>query len=75
MLNFQQIKHKKDRKVNHKYVEVFRNGVLIKERWNQIGVGDILKIKKNKTFPADLVLLSSRYILITCTNNYNTFKK
>ncbi|KAF0723157.1 putative phospholipid-transporting ATPase IA isoform X1, partial [Aphis craccivora] len=53
------IKHIKDYKVNHKYVEVLRNGILVQERWSEIGIGDIIKVKNNNIFPADLVLLSS----------------
>jgi len=43
-------------------VEVLRNGVLVHERWSDIGIGDIIKVKNNNIFPADLVLLSSRYL-------------
>ncbi|XP_060857421.1 probable phospholipid-transporting ATPase IA isoform X2 [Metopolophium dirhodum] len=53
------IKHIRDYKVNHKCVEVLRNGVLVQERWSEIGIGDIIKVKNNNIFPADLVLLSS----------------
>ncbi|KAE9524276.1 hypothetical protein AGLY_015315 [Aphis glycines] len=53
------IKHIKDYKVNHKYVEILRNGILVQERWSEIGIGDIIKVKNNNIIPADLVLLSS----------------
>jgi len=43
-------------------VEVLRNGILVQERWSEIGIGDIIKVKNNNIFPADLVLLSSRYL-------------
>jgi len=43
-------------------VEVLRNGVLVQERWSEIGIGDIIKVINNNIFPADLVLLSSRYL-------------
>ncbi|XP_025203440.1 probable phospholipid-transporting ATPase IA [Melanaphis sacchari] len=60
------IRHIKDYKVNHKYVEVLRNGILIQERWSEIGIGDIIKVKNNNIFPADLVLLSSSELHGTC---------
>lgn len=59
--NFQQIYHREDYKINKKRVEVFRNSVLIQEKWGEIGVGDIIRIKNNEVFPADIVVLSSRY--------------
>jgi len=43
-------------------VEVLRNGVLVQEKWSEIGIGDIIKVTNNNIFPADLVLLSSRYL-------------
>lgn len=43
-------------------MEVLRNGVLVQERWSEIGIGDIIKVKNNNIFPADLVLISSRYL-------------
>ncbi|XP_060847824.1 probable phospholipid-transporting ATPase IA isoform X3 [Rhopalosiphum padi] len=60
------IDHIKDYKVNHKYVEVLRNGILVQERWSEIGIGDIIKVKNNNIFPADLVLLSSSELYGTC---------
>ncbi|XP_025410244.1 probable phospholipid-transporting ATPase IA isoform X2 [Sipha flava] len=56
----------RDHKINFTRVEVLRNGILVQEKWSDIGVGDILKIKKNDIFPADLILLSSSELYGTC---------
>jgi magnesium-transporting ATPase (P-type) len=32
------------------------------ERWYEVKVGDIVKIIDNEYFPADLVLISSRFV-------------
>ncbi|XP_052218556.1 phospholipid-transporting ATPase IF-like isoform X1 [Dreissena polymorpha] len=53
------LRHKADREVNYREVEVIRNGQLTTERSMDIKVGDILKIPLNKSFPCDLVMLSS----------------
>ena len=33
--------------------------VSISKKWKDLQVGDLLKIKKNETFPADLIILDS----------------
>jgi P-type E1-E2 ATPase len=33
--------------------------MFVEKRWNQIRVGDVLKVDKDKEFPADLLLLGS----------------
>ena len=53
-------RHQADRRVNNDLVEVLtQTGELIKKKWAEISVGDILKIENFSFFPADLILLSS----------------
>jgi len=58
-------------------VKVFRNGMLVQEKWGEIGVGDILRIENNDVFPADIIVLSSRYsndshsIIIVITRSFS----
>uniref|UniRef100_H2MWM0 Phospholipid-transporting ATPase n=1 Tax=Oryzias latipes TaxID=8090 RepID=H2MWM0_ORYLA len=52
-------RHKSDRQVNNRTVEVLVDGKLKEERWKNVQVGDILKLQNNHFVPADLLLLSS----------------
>jgi len=53
-------RHQADRKINHTEVDVLTDsGSVIKKKWKDVCVGDILKVKSDKFFPADLILLSS----------------
>ncbi|XP_018422563.1 PREDICTED: probable phospholipid-transporting ATPase IF isoform X1 [Nanorana parkeri] len=53
------LRHKADNEVNGAPVYVVRSGGLVKTRSKNIRVGDIVRVAKDETFPADLVLLSS----------------
>ncbi|OCT80725.1 hypothetical protein XELAEV_18027538mg [Xenopus laevis] len=53
------LRHKADNEVNGAPVYVVRSGHLVKTRSKNIRVGDIVRVAKDETFPADLVLLSS----------------
>jgi len=53
-------RHKADRKINQTFVDVLNEqGQFSNKMWKDIRVGNILKIKNDKFFPADLILLSS----------------
>ncbi|KAL5287332.1 ATP8A1 family protein [Megaselia abdita] len=52
-------RHRADNEINHRQVDVLRNGNWESIRWQELVVGDIVKIQNNKFFPADLLLLSS----------------
>ena len=53
-------RHSADRKVNQTEVEVLTpEGQIIRKMWKDVQVGNILKVKNDKFFPADLILLSS----------------
>lgn len=43
-------------------MEVLVNGIWTPQRWDLINVGDIVRVKNNTFFPADLLILSSRWI-------------
>lgn len=42
-------------------LQALRNGLWQEMKWTDVSVGDILKVTSGQFFPADLVLLSSRY--------------
>ncbi|KAK7294382.1 hypothetical protein RJT34_17271 [Clitoria ternatea] len=51
-----------DVKVNHRKVNHHKgNGVFGSRSWQNIMVGDVVKVEKDQFFPADLLLLSSSY--------------
>jgi phospholipid-transporting ATPase len=52
-------RHKADRKVNHSEVEVLTSSGSVLKKWKDLCVGDIIKVRNEKYFPADLILLSS----------------
>ncbi|XVF25160.1 hypothetical protein REPUB_Repub13aG0189600 [Reevesia pubescens] len=51
-----------DMKVNTRKVKVHKGeGVFGNKSWQQVQVGDVVKVEKDQFFPADLLLLSSSY--------------
>ncbi|XP_053566150.1 phospholipid-transporting ATPase IF [Bombina bombina] len=60
------LRHKADNEVNGAPVYVVRSGGLVKTRSKNIRVGDIVRVAKDETFPADLILLSSDRVNGTC---------
>ncbi|GJM99809.1 hypothetical protein PR202_ga16944 [Eleusine coracana subsp. coracana] len=51
-----------DHELNNRIVKVHRgNGYFEETKWNDIKVGDIVKVEKDNFFPADMILLSSNY--------------
>lgn len=52
-------RHRADRKTNHSRVLVLRSGQWVLEKWEQIHVGDFVKVVRDQFFPADLIILSS----------------
>ncbi|XP_016423519.1 phospholipid-transporting ATPase ID-like [Sinocyclocheilus rhinocerous] len=55
----QKNRHRSDRQVNNRKVNVLINGKLISEKWMNVQVGDIIKLENNQFVTADLLLLSS----------------
>uniref|UniRef100_A0A665UVZ5 Phospholipid-transporting ATPase n=1 Tax=Echeneis naucrates TaxID=173247 RepID=A0A665UVZ5_ECHNA len=60
------LRHNADNEVNGAPVFVVRSGSLVQTRSKNIRVGDIVRVAKDETFPADLVLLSSDRADGTC---------
>lgn len=54
-----QKRHRADDDINHRDVECLRNGQWVAIKWQDLLVGDIVRIRNNTFFPADMVLLSS----------------
>ncbi|KAM6392036.1 phospholipid-transporting ATPase ID-like [Rhynochetos jubatus] len=52
-------RHKSDKQVNNRPVQVLINGMLKDEKWMNVQVGDIIKLENNNFVTADLLLLSS----------------
>uniref|UniRef100_A0A673N8Y2 Phospholipid-transporting ATPase n=1 Tax=Sinocyclocheilus rhinocerous TaxID=307959 RepID=A0A673N8Y2_9TELE len=52
-------RHKNDKQVNNRKVELLINGELKSEKWMNVQVGDIVKLENNEFVTADLLLLSS----------------
>ncbi|KAA0716750.1 Phospholipid-transporting ATPase ID [Triplophysa tibetana] len=52
-------RHRSDRQVNNRKVNVLINGKLVSEKWMNVQVGDIIKLENNQFVTADLLLLSS----------------
>ncbi|XP_010876009.2 probable phospholipid-transporting ATPase IM [Esox lucius] len=52
-------RHRCDRQVNNRKVEVLIDGELRSEKWMNVQVGDIIKLQNNQFVTADLLLLSS----------------
>lgn len=61
---FFQKRHKADDETNHRHVDVLRDNTWVGVRWKKVAVGDIVRVHNNDFFPADLVLLSSRYVIL-----------
>lgn len=52
-------RHKSDKQVNNRMVDVLIDGELKSEKWMNVQVGDIIKLENNQFVTADLLLLSS----------------
>ncbi|XP_076276279.1 ATPase phospholipid transporting 8A1 isoform X1 [Lasioglossum baleicum] len=52
-------RHRADDEINMREVEVLREGHWQWIQWRCISVGDVVKVRNNNFFPADLILLSS----------------
>ncbi|XP_056146769.1 probable phospholipid-transporting ATPase IM [Lampris incognitus] len=52
-------RHKSDKRVNNRKVDVLIDGQLRSEKWMNVQVGDIIKLENNQFVTADLLLLSS----------------
>ena len=59
-------RHKADREINDRKVEVLREGKMKTMKSEDISVGDIVRVHRDQQFPADLVLISASNNLGKC---------
>lgn len=52
-------RHKSDRAENYREVEKLSTSGFVPGHWHELHPGDVVRVKKNEFFPADLVLLTS----------------
>ncbi|VDM93284.1 unnamed protein product, partial [Litomosoides sigmodontis] len=52
-------RHRSDNQVNNRISQVVRNGQLIKEKWMDVKVGDVIRMENDQFVAADLLLLST----------------
>ena len=52
-------RHKSDLEENNKDTVVYRNQSPVEAKWQDLRVGDIIRVNKDQSLPADLVLLAS----------------
>uniref|UniRef100_UPI00358E7B46 phospholipid-transporting ATPase ID-like n=1 Tax=Myxine glutinosa TaxID=7769 RepID=UPI00358E7B46 len=52
-------RYRSDNQVNNRRAEILHDGHFMEEKWMNVQVGDIIKMKNNQFIPADLLLLSS----------------
>ncbi|XP_054035263.1 phospholipid-transporting ATPase IC [Dryobates pubescens] len=52
-------RHRMDREVNNRRCEVIRDGRFRATKWKDVQVGDVIRLRKNTSVPADVLLLSS----------------
>ncbi|CAG8628663.1 21090_t:CDS:2 [Gigaspora rosea] len=67
-------RHRSDSEVNQrkcKYLDIAAEAFVVKE-WNQVNVGDIIRVESGEFFPADLILLSSSEPEANLTNPEKT---
>ncbi|CAM5144323.1 unnamed protein product [Natator depressus] len=52
-------RHRMDNEINNRTCDVMRDGRFKTEKWKDMQVGDVIRLKKNAFVPADILLLSS----------------
>ncbi|XP_032809728.2 phospholipid-transporting ATPase IC-like isoform X1 [Petromyzon marinus] len=52
-------RHRSDKQINNRKCEIMQNGSFKEDKWMNIQVGDLLRLKKNDFVPADMLLLST----------------
>ncbi|KFD54817.1 hypothetical protein M513_04251 [Trichuris suis] len=56
---FSQQRHRSDNQVNNRMSYVIRDGKLVEEKWQNVQVGDVIRMENDNFVAADLLLLSS----------------
>eukprot|EP00794_Sanderia_malayensis_P010085 gene10085-11115_t len=52
-------RHKSDNRVNNRSAYLLRDGRIVEEKWQNVRVGDIIKLESNHHVTADILLLST----------------
>jgi phospholipid-transporting ATPase len=52
-------RHRSDKTENGRAASVLVNGVFVPKRWEEVRVGEVLRVTANETLPCDMVLLST----------------
>jgi phospholipid-transporting ATPase len=52
-------RHKQDNEVNNRNIQIVENNSITIRTWNDVKVGEIVRVENDEYFPADLILLSS----------------
>eukprot|EP00112_Aurelia_sp_Birch-Aquarium-sp1_P008224 Seg1901.2 transcript_id=Seg1901.2/GoldUCD/mRNA.D3Y31 product="Phospholipid-transporting ATPase ID" protein_id=Seg1901.2/GoldUCD/D3Y31 len=52
-------RHKSDKRVNNRKAHLLKDGKIVHEKWQNIEVGDVIKLESNHHVTADLLLLST----------------
>eukprot|EP00833_Pecoramyces_ruminatium_P015398 jgi/Orpsp1_1/1189430/evm.model.d7180000071980.1 len=52
-------RHKQDNEVNNRKIQIIENNSINIKTWNDVKVGEIVRVENDEYFPADLILLSS----------------
>ncbi len=60
------LRHRADRRENHKLIKVLRHGRFVKTKSEQIECGDIVQVERDSQFPCDMILLYSSAETETC---------
>lgn len=61
-----QKRHRQDKEINNRQVKVLRGDKFESVAWQDVHVGDIVKVKNRNYVPADLVLISTSEPLGLC---------
>ncbi|XP_065225427.1 phospholipid-transporting ATPase IA-like [Planococcus citri] len=56
------VRHREDKKVNSRVTEVWKDDTWAQVKWHEIKVGEVIRVKNNLEFPADL-------LLVCCSDN------
>ncbi|CAF0855884.1 unnamed protein product [Adineta ricciae] len=52
-------RHRSDKQINNREVNILAGHDLIRKKWQEVQVGDIIQVENNEFIPADMVLLST----------------
>lgn len=52
-------RHRADKEENNRKTQVFENGSFVTKTWQELHIGDIIKVKQDEYVPADILILST----------------